>query len=150
MAHSLTRLLFHCVFSTKGRRALLRGPVGQRINAYMAGIAKAQGYHLVRAGGTADHRHLLLALKPDTNVADAMRLIKANSSKWLRQHYPECGGFGWQMGYAAFTVSPTAEAKVVRYIDGQEEHHKQMTFEEELIDLLDRSGVAYDVNRLRD
>ena len=141
VSHSLTKLLFHCVFSTKGRRALLKGEVSDKINAYMAGIARNQNAHLIRAGGMPDHRHLLLELPPTTNVCDAIRLIKTNSSKWLHQNYPECGEFGWQQGYAAFTVSESARGRVIEYIDHQQEPHERSSFQEELTALLRRHGV---------
>ena len=148
MGHSLTKLLFHCVFSTEGRRPILKGLVSDKINAYIAGVARNHDAHLIRAGGTADHRHLLLELKPTTNVADAMRVIKANSSKWLHENFPDCLGFGLQTGYAAFSVSESARPKVVEYIDSQEEHHRRMTFHDELVALLRRHGVSFDADAM--
>lgn len=146
MSHSLTKLLFHCVFSTKDRRQILKGNISEKVNAYIHGIAKNCEMHLIRAGGTADHRHLLLELPPTTNICDAVRLIKANSSKWLHENYPELNGFGWQIGYAAFTVSESVRDKVTSYIDGQEEHHRNMNFGEELVMILKKHGVDYDIN----
>ncbi len=150
MSHSHTKLLFHCVFGTRGRRPLLRGASSERINAYMAGIARNHRAHLIRAGGAADHRHLLLELQAVTNVCDAIRVIKTNSSKWVHETYPECAGFGWQRGYSAFTVSESARKRVVRYIDDQEEHHRRMTFEDELTVLLKRHGVGFDPSAIRE
>ena len=144
MSHSLTKILIHCIFSTEGRRELLKGEISTRINAYMAGVARNHGGHLIRAGGTADHRHLLLAIEPTTCVADLVRFIKANSSKWLHETYPQVGRLGWQTGYAAFSVSESIRPRVVAYIDGQEEHHRRMTFEEELRAILSRHGVSLD------
>ena len=144
MGRTYTKLLFHCIFSTKERRALLKGDVSDKIDAYLAGIARNHKMHLVRSGGTADHRHLLLELGSTTNISEAMRVMKSNSSKWLGETYPELLGWGWQRGYGAFSVSLSALEKVVAYIDGQAEHHRAMTFEEELFALLDRHGVAYD------
>ena len=141
MSHSLTKLLFHCVFTTKERRPLLRSPIHDNVNRYIAGIAKNHDTHLIRAGGTADHRHLLLELKPTTNVADIVRIIKANSSKWLHENFPELGGWGWQTGYAAFSVSQSLRDRVVSYIDNQQEHHKHQSFDDELATLLARHGI---------
>jgi len=146
MSHTYTKLLFHCVFSTKDRRPLLKGDLSGKIDAYLAGIARNHNMHLVRSGGTADHRHLLLELKPVTSVAEAMRIMKTNSSKWLGETCPQLRGWGWQEGYSAFSVSLSACGKVVAYIDGQEEHHKTMTFEEELVALLKRHGVEFDLD----
>ncbi len=141
MSHSHTKLLFHCIFSTKGRRMLLKGPVADKVNRYMAGIARNHDAHLIRAGGAPDHRHLLLELKPTTNVADIARIIRANVSKWMHENWPELGGYGWQTGYSAFSVSLSQIDRLVAYIDGQEEHHKRQNFSEELARLLELHGI---------
>jgi REP element-mobilizing transposase RayT len=144
MSHSLTKLLFHVVFRTKHDRPFLQGEVDDKLNGYLAGIADNHDAHLIRAGGVADHRHVLLELKPTTNVADVVRLLKANSSRWIHQSYTDLRDFGWQVGYAAFSVSVSAQDDVVRYIDNQAERHRKSTFEEELRLLCQRHGVDYD------
>jgi putative transposase len=52
--------------------------------------------------------------------------------------------FGWQEGYAAFTVSPTARDGVKQYIENQAAHHRKESFREELVALLKKAGVEYD------
>jgi REP element-mobilizing transposase RayT len=52
--------------------------------------------------------------------------------------------FAWQEGYGAFTVSASQRERVREYIEGQEEHHRKRTFEEEYVELLKRSGVKYE------
>ncbi len=144
MSHSLTKLLFHIIFRTKHDRPLLQGEVGEKVDRYLFGVARNHDGHLIRSGGVADHRHVLLELKPTINVADVVRLLKANSSKWIRHTSAQLQDFGWQTGYAAFSVSVSARDDVVRYIDKQEEHHRELTFEDELRRLCQRHGVDYD------
>ena len=148
MGHTYTRLLIHYAFSTKERRPLLREAVSDGVNAYFSGIASRQKMHLLRAGGVADHRHLLVQIPPALSVAEAVGILKANSSGWMKDEFPGLAPFGWQEGYAAFSVSESAVPKVIAYIDGQEAHHRKMTFEEELVALLKRHGVTYDLARL--
>ena len=71
-----------------------------------------------------------------------MRELKKSSSAWAKES--KCRDFQWQEGYAAFTVSASAIKTVQRYIANQEEHHRVRSFREELVELLDKSGVAYD------
>jgi hypothetical protein len=52
--------------------------------------------------------------------------------------------FAWQEGYAAFTVSASAVDEVRRYIENQEEHHRERSFREELLVMLQRSRVKFD------
>jgi hypothetical protein len=41
--------------------------------------------------------------------------------------------FAWQTGYGAFTVSESQVPAVRRYIESQEEHHREITFKEEFL-----------------
>ena len=75
-------------------------------------------------------------------IADLASKIKSNSSRWIHESFDN--NFAWQEGYAAFTMGKSADAEVIRYILVQREHHKQRTFQEELIVFLDKYCVAYD------
>ena len=143
MAHTHVRLLYHIVFSTKARRPLLEPPLRDAMHQYLGGIIRALEGHPLIIGGVADHVHLLIQLPARLALADAVRVLKANSSKWARA---ECGAsdFGWQEGYAGFSVSPSGIAKVVKYISTQEEHHRQLDLREELTVLLRCHNIEFD------
>ena len=87
--------------------------------------------------------HLLIGLRATACLADAVRDIKAISSRWVHE---EIGapGFNWQEGYGAFTVSASQRDRLREYIDQQEKHHRRKTFQQEYVALLKRSGVEYD------
>jgi REP element-mobilizing transposase RayT len=142
VSHTHSKLLYHCIFSTDRRRAQIKAHIRERLYAYMSGIARNCGGQLVRIGGTVDHVHLLVELDPPVSVAEMMRLVKANSSKWIHETFSEFGDFEWQAGYAAFTVSVSAMDEVIRYIERQEEHHRTRSFEDELSALMARHGIA--------
>lgn len=91
-----------------------------------------------------DHVHLLVKMKTDTNVATMVRLIKARSSKWMNEQGLSEERFEWQAGYGAFSVSESQTHRVRRYIQGQEDHHKKVSFRDELIALLQRNRIDYD------
>jgi len=93
-------------------------------------------------GGVEDHVHMLIAMPTDVSPADAMRSVKAGSSKWFRvEHLRD---FGWQQGFGAFGVSHSLVPKTIRYIQNQREHHRKMDFKSEYRMLLDRHGVEYE------
>lgn len=142
MAHRA--LYYHIVFSTKQRRAMLKGDILERTCRYLAGIAHKLGGHVILAGGMPDHLHLATTIPATMPVADFVRTIKANSSAWLHQEFPHQSAFQWQVGYAAFTISPSVLPQVTRYISRQAQHHRRLTFEEELRALLEKHGVEYD------
>ncbi len=52
--------------------------------------------------------------------------------------------FAWQAGYGAFSVSGSRANDVVAYIVRQEEHHQQLSFQEEYLQFLQRHGIQFD------
>ena len=121
-----------------------------RLYEYLGGILRGEGGCLVAAGGTADHVHLLCRLDKQTSVAGAVRTIKANSSRWIHQTFPLLRRFAWQVGYGAFAVSYSQLDSVKRYIDGQAEHHRTISFQDEFIAFLRRHDIAFDERYLWD
>jgi putative transposase len=143
--HSFNSCLMHCVFSTKERRPLLTTAIRERLWPYLGGIARENGMKALAIGGVADHVHLLLSLPTTLSVSKAMQLLKGNSSKWLRETFPElqAQGFAWQEGFGAFSISVSGVEDTVRYIQTQEEHHQKKSFREEFEVFLKKHGYDY-------
>lgn len=144
MGQSFTNLLYHVVFSTKNRIPIITPEIQERLYEYMGGVIRNEQGILLEIGGVADHVHLLVKVPPSKAVADFMRVLKTSSSKWVHETWPEASQFAWQTGYGAFTVSHSIVPKVRRYIQEQEKHHRHMTFEEELIRILEMHGVEFE------
>jgi hypothetical protein len=70
------------------------------------------------------------------------RFEEGLDESWAKENFD--GHFGWQEGYAAFTVSPSATDAVRSYVANQEQHHGKHSFVDELKDLLRKAGVMYD------
>ncbi len=149
MASTLTNLLYHVVFSTKGRAPLITGVIREPLYRYIGGIIKNQRGALIEIGGVADHVHLLARFPASKAVSDMLRDLKSDSSGWINQEGRH-ERFGWQTGYGAFTVSQSQVGTVRRYIQRQEEHHRQSSFKEELIALLEKHEIEYDERYLWD
>ena len=88
MGHSFTSSLFHCVFSTKGRRLLITEDLRLRLWPYMGGIARDNRMKALTIGGVEDHVHLLLSLPSTLAIAKAIQLIKGGSSFWVHENFP--------------------------------------------------------------
>jgi len=115
-----------------------------RLYEYLAGIIRKAEGTLYLAGGPRDHIHLAVTLDPKMALADFVRNLKANSSRWIHQTFPELRTFAWQDGYAAFSVSHSGLPSVVEYIRRQQEHHRKLSFREELEKLLAKHRIAFD------
>jgi len=150
MPQSFASLHVHIVFGTKNRAPLIDAELGPRLHDYIGGIVRARGSVLVAAGGMHDHVHLLCSLGRELSVAEALRDIKANSSKWIHDAFPKRHAFAWQTGYGAFAVSYSNVANVKRYIAQQAEHHRTRTFQEEFVALLRRHNLQFDESHLWD
>ncbi|MBL0921557.1 MAG: IS200/IS605 family transposase [Phycisphaerales bacterium] len=144
MPGTYTRLLVHVVFSTKNRAPAIAPDTADRLYAYIGGVIRSEGGTLLCAGGVEDHVHLLIQCRADGAFSDLMRALKAKSSRWIHETFPDRADFAWQEGYAAFSVSRSGEAKVRTYLAGQREHHRTMSFLEELEELLTLHGVEFE------
>jgi REP element-mobilizing transposase RayT len=144
MAHTFTSILVHAVFSTSGRAPLLTDAMRPEMHAYLGGILRQLEAVPIVVGGTADHVHLLTCLPADLAVADCLRVVKTNSSRWVKERWPQRRSFAWQGGYGAFSVSESRRRDVVRYIQDQEQHHRRISFQEEFLKLLRSHGVEFD------
>jgi REP element-mobilizing transposase RayT len=150
MPQSFTCLHYHLVFSTKHREPTITPDIRPRLWEYLGGAVRSEGGVALLVGGTADHIHMLVTLRQQPALADLMRQIKTNSSAWVHETFPAAGGFWWQAGYGAFTVSHSAVGRVKEYIANQEGHHKRRTFQDEFRGLLARHGIEFDEKYLWD
>ena len=143
MPSTYLSLHYHIVFGTKERRPLIQPAWQPRLHEYLGGTIHGLDGFPQAVGGVTDHVHLLVALKATHCLADVLRELKKASSIWVHDELGD-RSFAWQEGYAAFTVSATARAKVREYIEGQAEHHRTKTFREELLAMLKRAEVTFD------
>src|SRR6266487_5143628 len=137
MSSTFLSLHFHIVFSTKKRRRFIRADWLSPLHKYLGGTVRGLGGLAEAVGGVEDHVHLLVGLKATHCLADFMRELKKASSTWAAENHEPA--FGWQDGYAAFTVSATHCAAVRRYIANQHDHHKKCSFIEEMTRLLKKN-----------
>jgi len=137
-------LLIHIVFSTKGRAPLISGEIQDDLHAYLGGIIREIGGKALIVNGTVDHVHVLIRTPTTRSSAEIVRLLKANSSKWIHQKWPQQRGFTWQSGYGAFSVSESPVDSVRAYIASQQEHHKKISFQDEFRAFLRKNNIEVD------
>ena len=105
MPQSYVCLPVHVVFSTKNRVPFIQPEWEDRLYGYIGGIARAEKCVLLAAGGMADHVHLLISWSKEKSVAEVLRVLKSNSSRWIHETLTSQADFAWQTGYGAFAVS---------------------------------------------
>ena len=65
------------------------------------------------------------------SIAKVLQLIKGESAHWINDKKITKTKFGWADEYYAVSVSESALDNVRKYINGQEAHHKKVTFAQE-------------------
>ena len=103
MSQSLANILVHLVFSTKGRRQLLRDEERERLHGYITGILKNHDSALIEINSVRDHIHILFAQSKNRAPAEIVKQVKMSSSVWLKEQHPAYADFAWQTGYGEFS-----------------------------------------------
>jgi len=151
MAQSLSKIHVHIIFSTKDRENLLTDEtIRKEMNAYLAKILKEYDSPALLIDGTGNHVHILCLLSRNFTLAKIVGETKRNSSKWIKTKGPEFNGFRWQNGYGAFSVSSSNVDAVRNYIAHQEQRHRRVTFQDELLGFLRKHGIEFDERYLWD
>ncbi|KPA14365.1 Transposase IS200-like protein [Candidatus Magnetomorum sp. HK-1] len=146
MRNTYISAYMHYIFSTKNRLPLIDPKIQKRLWAYMSGTAKRHNMKAIAIGGVIDHAHILLYLPATITISKAIQLIKGSSSKWIKDNYEHLQNFSWQEGYGAFSVNISLVQDTIKYINRQEQHHKQQSYQDEFIMFLEKNKVKYDKN----
>jgi putative transposase len=116
MSQSFANILVHLIFSTKDRRPLIRDDVREHLHAYIVGILENQQFPSLQTNSAEDHAHILFVLSKNLPLAKVVQEVKQSSSKWIKGRGADYSDFGWQNGYAAFSVSEFQRDVVREYI----------------------------------
>ncbi len=143
MAQSLSKIYIHLIFHIKTKSVKIRNENKQDVYAYMGSVIKSNQSIPILINGTEDHVHILCILSKNIALAKLTEEIKRHSSRWIKTIDTYYESFAWQGGYSGFSVSQSLHDKTKQYIRNQEEHHKRMTFKEELILFLKEYGIDY-------
>src|SRR6266446_143493 len=145
MPQSLSIVYIHLVFSTKGRHPFLRNNlVRDCLHAQLGAISKRLDCAPLIVGGVEDHVHLLCRFGRTITQAEWVKELKRVSNGWLKEQGTDYAHFEWQGGYADFSVSHSNLEQVKHYIVGQEEHHRKMSFQDELRALFSKHQIEWD------
>ena len=116
---------YHIVISTKYRRKVLKAGMGEYLKRKVLQVSK---FHpevkIMEVNTDVDHMHVMVSIPPKMPVSEAVRLIKSNTGKAMRKHFPFLekvywGSDGiWSIGYFVSTVG-VSESVIRRYIEMQ-------------------------------
>lgn len=141
--NTYTQLYIHLVFAVKNRSCLIQLGFKEEVERYITGIVQNKGHKMLAIYLMPDHAHVLLGFNPQHSISETVRLIKAESTNFIKDKHFTPFQFNWQDGYGAFSHSRNELDKVIHYILNQKEHHQKRSFKSEYIALLKKYAVDY-------
>ncbi len=137
---SWVRVWVHFVFSTKNFHKILKPQeLRSKLFNHILENAKQKEIFIDSLNGFEDHVHCLISLSKDLSISKTIQLIKGESSHWFN-HQDFGKKLVWQDDYWAVGVSESHIEDVRNYIKSQEEHHRRITFEEEVNNFMKKYG----------
>jgi REP element-mobilizing transposase RayT len=139
-----TQFLYQLVFGSKDHNAFLSVKNKGILFAYIAGILMKKSCHSYIVGGAVNHIHIITHIHPTICPAYLIKDIKEASHEMICRERSLFANFsGWQIGYSGFTYHISSKQPLIRYVMNQEEHHKTVSYKEELINMLKENDVDF-------
>jgi putative transposase len=129
---SYVKIWLHCVWSTKNRAHSILQSNRPAVLKHFRENAEEKNIHLDYINAHENHVHALINLGKQQNLATIMQYLKGESSFWINNQKILPYQFSWQDDYFAVSVGHSQVDRIRNYIKNQDEHHKKMSWEEEV------------------
>ena len=142
MSH--TSVTYHFVFCTYCRKPTIDISHEKELYKFIHDFAGGRGAIVWRIGGMPDHVHLLCDVPVKMAVSDFIKLLKAESSKFMRvnPHFPQWEK--WAAEYFVASVDASLRLNRIEYIKNQKQHHSRLSFADEYRTFLKEYGFNSD------
>jgi len=144
MSGTFSQIYIQVVFAVKGRDAGIGKDWEERFYQYITGIIRTKEQKLIAIGGTSNHIHIFIGMKPSCCLSDLVREVKKSSNEFVKDNKLCKYKFSWQEGFGAFSYGHSQIDAVVKYVLNQKEHHRKITFKEEYIKFLKKFEIEHD------
>jgi len=139
-----TQFLYQFVFGSKDHLPFMSSANQDILFGYIAGVLRKKDCHSYIVGGASNHVHIITHVHPSIAPAYLIKDIKAATHALALRERNHFSYFpGWQVGYSGFTYHISSKESLIRYVTNQAEHHKTISYKDELIRLLKEHGVDY-------
>jgi len=135
------QLLYHLVLEPYNRDRVFTKNNQIRLYSYIKQMVENKKCKLYAINGIENHIHLLVSIRADISISDFIKDVKVSSSLFIKRENLFPYFKGWASSYAIFTRSYESLDKLIKYIDNQEDHHKNKSYYEEYGKLLRKNGL---------
>ena len=112
---SIVDVMVHVVWATWSRRLTLSPSDDARLARLVHGSARRVGCDVIAIGNASDHVHVIVQVAPMTAIAALVQRMKGVSSY--------LGGWRWQAGYYASSLSAADLGPLADYVERQRDRH---------------------------
>ena len=125
LKHMIDRIYCHVVWATRHRAPLIDAGLARFLCAFLRGVATQEGARILEIGIVRTHLHLLVRIRPTTDVSRLLQRLKGGSAAIAgkEHHSTEGGRLRWAKGYSIFSVSWRSLAAVREYLRAQPVRH---------------------------
>ena len=114
----------HLVWTTKYRKKVLRGDVGQRLRELVRQICREEDVEIIKGHVSADHVHLFVSIPPQVTISKLVQRLKGKSSYKMMQEYGTLrkqywGQHLWARGYFCVSSGNVTDDAIKAYIENQ-------------------------------
>lgn len=113
---------YHVIWCPKYRREVLVGAVAKETATMLDAICKERRWPVISKEIQPDHIHLFVSIPPAIAVADAVKVLKGTTARWLFERFPSLrkrlsGGHLWSPSYYLGTAGNVRAETIRRYIE---------------------------------
>ena len=142
--HSYSKCWIHMIWGTLDHEKIISDKEVQRKLAnYFFDYSREKNIFMKRNYVNSDHVHALIDLPTNYSIEEIFKLYKGSSSHWITMNKLIERNFSWGRGYGAFSVSESNVVRVIKYIERQEEHHREKSFAEEYEEFIKAYGLQF-------
>lgn len=125
-SHTVFDLKFHLIWTTKYRKPILIGNIGNRARDLIREICQTNNAEIIKGHISKDHVHIFISLPPQISVSKIAQYIKGKTSRKLLQEFPTLkkafwGQHLWGRGFFAVSSGAITDEMIMEYIAKQDE-----------------------------
>ena len=122
---SVSKINYHLIFCPYRRRKIFLIPgLDDRFKELVREICDRNDFELLALETNKDHCHIFVNVPPDISAADAVRIIKTNTSRALLSEFSDAIHTLtlWTRSYFASTAGDVSSKVIQKYIEEQRRH----------------------------
>ena len=137
MANTYTKIYIHLILIVKDKAPIVPKVHKSAVEEVLTNTLEKGKHKVLEINCMPDHTHILLVLHPAQHFEQLVDNLKDTSKAFIQIQPWMAFPFAWQVGFGAFSCSPSRVEVVANYVRKQEEHHRKKTFTEEYNELLE-------------